>query len=75
MSMRPGKWLLAATCSSASLGAASAQIGVLPQEDTTLHEASDDKFKVGDVWEYATREGEEKSALTVLKVESSLSWE
>src|SRR4029077_19953041 len=48
-----------------------AQIGVLPQKDTALRDATDDKFKVGDVWEYETRKGEEKSAVTILKVDSS----
>jgi len=32
---------------------------------------SDEKFKVGDVWEYETRKGEEKSNITILKVEDS----
>lgn len=69
--MRPEKWLLAVIFLLASLCAAPAQIGVLPQKDTTLLEATDEKFKVGDAWEYVTREGEEKSTLTILKVESS----
>ena len=71
MSMKPRKWLLAVIFSLASLSTASAQIGVLPQKDTTLLEAADEKFKVGDLWEYATREGEEKSTLTILKLENS----
>src|SRR6516165_5292875 len=44
---------------------------VLPQNDTTLRDATDEKFKVGDVWEYETRKGEEKSTVTILKVENS----
>src|SRR5262249_11992389 len=48
-----------------------AQIGVLPQKDTTLHETTDEKFKVGDEWEYRTRKSEETSTLLILKIESS----
>jgi hypothetical protein len=55
----------------ASVCAVRAQIGVLPQKDTTLSETTDEKFKVGDEWEYQTRTGEEKSTLIILKVESS----
>lgn len=49
----------------------SAQIGVLPQKDTTLSVTTDEKFKVGDEWQYITRKGEEKSTLIILKIESS----
>jgi hypothetical protein len=38
---------------------------------TTLRDATDEKFKVGDVWEYETRQGEERSAIRILKVDSS----
>jgi hypothetical protein len=44
---------------------------VLPTKDTSLKEVSDPKFRVGDVWEYHTRRGEEQSRLTVVKVEES----
>jgi len=53
------------------VGTLGAQIGVLPQKDTTLSGATDEKFKVGDEWEYRTRKSEEKSTLTILRVESS----
>ena len=69
--MRPGTWFLAAIVSFASVSTTAAQIGVVPEKDTTLQDATDEKFKVGDVWEYATREGEEKSTITILKVERS----
>jgi hypothetical protein len=65
------KWFLAAIVSLNSMGTATAQIRVMPQKDTTLQDAKDGRFKVGDVWAYSTREGEEESTLTILKVESS----
>jgi hypothetical protein len=52
-------------------GTAVAQIGVAPKSDTSLQDATDTKFKPGDVWEYMTREGEERSTLTILKVDNS----
>ena len=51
--------------------AAFAQIGVMPKNDVTLRDATDDKFRVGDVWEYETREGEEHSKLTIVKIDHS----
>ena len=63
--------LLAVAVLLANANTACAQIGVLPQKDTTLQDATDEKFKVGDVWEYATRKGEENSTVTILKVENS----
>jgi hypothetical protein len=69
--MKTRKWFFAAALSLAWISTAVAQIGVLPKKDTTLQSATDPKFKAGDVWEYATREGEEQSSLTVLKVENS----
>lgn len=41
-----------------------AQVGVLPKNDVTLNQATDEKFRVGDVWEYQTRKGEERSRVT-----------
>ena len=69
--MRWKRWLPALFVSLAVVGTLRAQIGVLPQKDTTLSAATDEKFKVGDEWEYRTRKSEEKSTLTILKVESS----
>lgn len=69
--MKPKLSLLAAIILLACGRTASAQIGVLPQKNTTLQDATDDKFKVGDVWEYETRKGEEKSTVTILKVDNS----
>jgi hypothetical protein len=51
--------------------AALAQLGVLPKNDVTLKDATDDKFRVGDVWEYETRKGEEHSRLTIVKIDNS----
>lgn len=45
--------------------------GVTPKNGATLRDATDDKFKVGDTWAYATRKGEEQSTITILKVENS----
>lgn len=69
--MRPTQLFLTAAVLFTGTSVASAQIGVLPQKDTTLRAASDEKFKVGDVWEYETRKGEEKSTVTIVKVEKS----
>jgi hypothetical protein len=48
-----------------------AQVGVLPKKDVTLKESTDEKFRVGDVWEYQTRKGEEHSRITILRVDES----
>lgn len=69
--MTPGKWLLVGIVSLAATNKIAAQIGVMPQKDTTLPDAKDDKFKVGDVWGYATRGGEENSTVTILKIDRS----
>jgi hypothetical protein len=69
--MRPKQSFLMVAISLACASGVSAQIGVLPQKDTTLQSATDEKFKVGDVWEYETRKGEEKSTVTILKVDIS----
>jgi hypothetical protein len=50
---------------------APAQVGVLPKKDVSLTDTTDDKFRVGDVWDYETRKGEERSRLTILKVDNS----
>ena len=47
------------------------QIGVLPKKNVTLKDATDDRFRVGDVWEYATQKGEEHSRLTIVKIDQS----
>lgn len=49
----------------------SRQIGVVPNGDIQLKAAVDPRYHVGDVWEYKTRRGEERSRFTVVKVESS----
>src|SRR5207253_9546976 len=69
--MRPKQSFLVVAILLAYASVVSAQIGVLPQKDTTLQGATDEKFKIGDVWEYETRKGEEKSTVTILKVEIS----
>ena len=69
--MKPRQFLLAVAVLLACARAASAQIGVLAQKDTALQDATDEKFKVGDVWEYETRKGEERSTITIVKVDSS----
>ncbi len=48
-----------------------AQIGVLPKNDVTLKDTTDDEFRVGDVWDYKTRKGEEQSRLTIVKIDNS----
>ena len=48
-----------------------AQIGVMPKKDVTLKRITDEKFRVGDVWEYQTRRGEERSRITILRVDES----
>lgn len=50
---------------------ANAQIGILPKKDVSLKESTDDKFTVGDVWEYKTRKGEEHSRITILRIDES----
>ena len=47
------------------------QTGVGPRhsDDTKLTPFDDPKFHAGDVWQYKTRAGEEKSTLAILKVE------
>ena len=50
---------------------AQAQIGALPKNDVRLKDATDSKFRVGDVWEYKTRPGEERSRLTIVKIDNS----
>ena len=39
------------------------------KEPTDKRDFQDDKFKVGQMWKYNTRTGEENSTLTILKVE------
>jgi hypothetical protein len=45
-------------------------VGVVSR-DTSLTDTTDTKFKVGQVWHYKTRKGEEASTLTVLKLDKS----
>ncbi len=47
-----------------------AQVGVMSR-DTSLTDTTDEKFKAGQVWHYKTRNGEEGSTLTVLKIDKS----
>jgi hypothetical protein len=47
------------------------QIGALPVGVTDLHIATDSKYQVGDVWEYKTLAGEERSRFTVVKIDRS----
>jgi hypothetical protein len=69
--MKAKHWLLAVTILLVVASPVIAQIGVLPQKDTTLRDATDEKFRVGDVWEYATRKGDEESRVTIVKVKNS----
>jgi hypothetical protein len=48
-----------------------AQIGVRPKNDVTLKQTTDEKFRAGDVWEYQTRKGEERSRITILRIDDS----
>jgi hypothetical protein len=48
-----------------------AQVGVMPKKDVTLEQTTDEKFRVGDVWEYQARKGEERSRITILRVDDS----
>jgi hypothetical protein len=50
---------------------ANPQVGILPKNDVALKETTDEKFRVGDVWEYHTRKGEKHSRITILKVDES----
>ncbi len=47
-----------------------AQVGAVTK-DTTLTDSTDTKFKVGQVWHYKTRRGEEQSTLIILKIDNS----
>ena len=42
-----------------------------PKKNVTLKETTDEKFSVGDVWEYQTRKGEEHSRITILRIGES----
>jgi hypothetical protein len=48
-----------------------AQIGALPTGDVRLDESKDSKFHVGDIWQYKTRPAEERSRITILRIENS----
>jgi hypothetical protein len=48
-----------------------AQVGVAPKKDISLKQTTDEKFRVGDVWEYQTRKGEERSRATILRIDDS----
>jgi hypothetical protein len=69
--MKHWNWFLAATFALAFTAVCFAQIGVVPKKDATLQDATDAKFKPGDVWQYATREGEDQSTLSILNVDNS----
>ncbi len=47
------------------------QIGVKPKKDVTLTTGTDPKFAVGDIWEYHTRPGEERSRVTIVHIDQS----
>jgi hypothetical protein len=47
------------------------QVGILPKKDTALKQITDGKFRIGDVWEYITRPGEESSRLTIVRIDKS----
>jgi hypothetical protein len=53
------------------MASARGQVGIVPEKGVTLEDTTDDKFHVGDVWEYKTRKGEEASRLTIVKVDQS----
>jgi hypothetical protein len=44
---------------------------MLPEHDVSLKQRTDPKFRIGDVWEYRTRPGEERSRLTILRIDQS----
>jgi len=48
-----------------------AQVGVMPKKDVTLKQITYEKFRVGDVWAYQTRKGEERSRITIVRVDDS----
>ena len=48
-----------------------AQVGVAPKKDVSLKQTTDERFRVGDVWEYQTRKGEERSRATILRIDDS----
>jgi len=50
---------------------ANPQVGILPKNDVALKETTDEKFRVGDVWEYQTRKGEKHSRITILRLDES----
>ncbi len=47
------------------------QIGVVPNGDTQVQATADPTYRVGDIWEYETRGGGERSKFVVVKVERS----
>ena len=51
--------------------APAAQIGALSARGGNLQTTTDPKYRVGDVWEYTTRRGEEQSRLTIVKIDES----
>ena len=59
--------VMVVACSQSVLG----QIRVLPKRDAGLKQVVDDKFHVGDVWQYKTRREETRSRLTIVRVDKS----
>lgn len=65
------KGLLVLLLSTMAICGAFGQIGVVPTLDKSMRQIEDEKFKPGETWHYRTRKSEEKSTLTVLRVEES----
>jgi hypothetical protein len=55
----------------AALALVFAQSSQLSKKDSMLKLGRDAKFRVGDVWEYKTRQGEEGSRLTITRIDES----
>ena len=53
------------------VAAVEAQIGALPTDNVGLRSSTDSTYRVGDVWEYRARSGEQASKFTVVKIDSS----
>lgn len=47
------------------------QIGALRARNGDLQPTTDSKYRLGEVWEYTTRSGEEQSRLTVVRIDKS----
>jgi hypothetical protein len=67
----PALWFFIVSIFAVFSDNAPAQIGALPNGDIRLEESKDPRFRVGDIWEYKTRPGEERSRITILRIEAS----